>query len=800
MDGVCTALSLADESKCSEPATNANGLFCSLHARQVQGLYSGYKRRNAQLDALDAAPPPYLATSKLTLRNEDFASVADDQELRQLEDYLFEKYRLLERVIRARKIHHAHFYAQTMDYGHKQYLDKLVNDKNVVLGALHRLIRRTAEVRHKQKKWFKFVRERQDEEEALQEKEVIKVKKEAQLFRRYMKQVETRTQLKRRQEDKKRQDAFLDQVYQERLRQEKESDVPASDEDWDPIEDIIKGEREDLIALMYRLLWLEMPQPVDTDAQEGVGAPQNVDAVATQTQTSQSASANKENVHPDPTKDGQSALSRNAKKRAKAKAKAKAVAEMPKEAGSKESESENSPKIELNETREQMRERLLKGVSYEEHGMRMVRNPDRPDISEPVNLPGMPADEADKLLDEVADIKELLFCRLILSQSDLLPIALRANSVSDFFADPELNLADLRDLCLRYEQPKLQEIRDACADFARGDGEEEDDEEDEEDEQTAHELALREKYKKDSWRGAERPESERHDGIPERYRTKHEKAVEAKKAQRQQLDKEGFGDVVVDFGEIDDEGKFHNKKVRIRVCGRTIWNYPSERAMARGGWLQFSVMAKGSRFEDAVGLCRNWNEFWELSNLAIFNYFSSTSWTQWSGGSARKQQLQLGIISYMEFVKAHEFSVRRARIASRAVSRSLEFKNFTAFCIKRNDPVSRRFVQYLSMQNRHVCLMVRDAKTGKVLIQPPEEHTWLVRSAGGLGDDDWVVQVRVGDEKLFKFFEGMRSESWQFGFNDYYDVTVWDLLGGEQYSVMYSAIQDVSFMIVARDD
>lgn len=121
-DGFCTALSLADESKCSEPATSANGLFCSLHARQVQGLYNGYKRRNAQLVALNAAPPLYLAAAEVALRNDDFSDVNEADELRLLEQHLFEKYRLLDRVIRARKTHHAHFYAQTMDYGHKQYV------------------------------------------------------------------------------------------------------------------------------------------------------------------------------------------------------------------------------------------------------------------------------------------------------------------------------------------------------------------------------------------------------------------------------------------------------------------------------------------------------------------------------------------------------------------------------------------------------------------------------------------------------------------------------------------------------
>jgi hypothetical protein len=135
---VCQALNLTDGSKCCEPATNSNGLFCLTHARQVHGMYSGYKSRNAKLDALVASPPPYLAKSKLTLRNEDFSGVEDKEELKTLQDWLYERLRLLERVITARKKHHSHFYADDSDYGHKSYLDKLVNDKNVVLGAFTR--------------------------------------------------------------------------------------------------------------------------------------------------------------------------------------------------------------------------------------------------------------------------------------------------------------------------------------------------------------------------------------------------------------------------------------------------------------------------------------------------------------------------------------------------------------------------------------------------------------------------------------------------------------------------------------
>lgn len=143
---------------------------------------------------------------------------------------------------------------------------------------------------------------------------------------------------------------------------------------------------------------------------------------------------------------------------------------------------------------------------------------------------------------------------------------------------------------------------------------------------------------------------------------------------------------------------------------------------------------------------------------------------QWSGHSIRAQQLQLGIISYLDFDEAESLTVERLvgrRGFGGGAPPAVQFKNVTGFCIKRNDPVSRRFVQYLSMQTRYVCLMVRDAKTGKILVRPPEEHNWLVRVQGGLGRDDRVEKLHVGEDELYDLLENRRSESWKLGFNDY---------------------------------
>ena len=70
--------------------------------------------------------------------------------------------------------------------------------------------------------------------------------------------------------------------------------------------------------------------------------------------------------------------------------------------------------------------------------------------------------------------------------------------------------------------------------------------------------------------------------------------------------------------------------------------------------------------------------------------------------------------------------------------------------IKRNDPASRRFCQYLSMLSDRVLVLIRDVKTGQILTKPPEapeNQNWLARKKVGLGRasrNEWqVTLVRI---------------------------------------------------------
>jgi hypothetical protein len=251
----------------------------------------------------------------------------------------------------------------------------------------------------------------------------------------------------------------------------------------------------------------------------------------------------------------------------------------------------------------------------------------------------IPDDEIDTLLEEVAEVKTLLFCRLLLSHATLLPVALRANSVKEFLENLEVTSANVRDLCLKLERPALQDVRDACADFARAKAVEngEDTDSDEEgDSEWEEKRIIPEKYRFQLGRPDE--------SMPQVFKTKREQAV---RKQRQRLEEQKLlGEHretrAVDFGEIEGEDENEPvRKVRIKICGRYISNYPSEKALPRGGWYHFCLIAKDSDLNDAIELCRNWNEFFELNTLCMFHYFPAAKWMVWVGDTHRLQLLRL---------------------------------------------------------------------------------------------------------------------------------------------------------------
>ena len=573
------------------------------------GLYAGYKRRNARLDVLDASPPEYLARSSVALANQTFEDVESEEILQELYDYLLLKNALFERVIRARRLHHSRFFSLHLDYGHQHYLDALSNRKFIVVRALERLERRTAEVLYKKHNWFSWVRQVQDLEETQRESEKKRVKKEAALFKRHAKERQLRMRDLRAREDTKRSEAFLEEVYKERMSEEEE------DAHWDPIEDVIEDERGNYIDLIKHILL--MTEDISGDHEtKAVESTPNGDAEAGPSIESNAPKSSKKAK-----KSKQKALTNGSERPLLDKA--------------------------AHDTASQIRRRLKEGVrlSYSS-GMHVAGTIDNPVELKDKTAP-FPDEEIDELLQDMAEVKHLLFCRLLLAHATVLPAAIKANSVEEFLNNKEVTDTDLRDLAIRLDNPGLQEIRDACADLGRGEEENDDEGGGAEEDHDIGKVAAKMKKTRlsEDMERFRQKKIRQNRKLPESWAPEREKQAQHHEMLQQrfedQSNPEDKGKTWIDFGDLDDEGKFHSKKMRVKICGRYIYNYPSEKAISRGGWLQFCLSAKDSDLHDAIKLCRHWDEFFDLNILANFQYFPAANWLRWKGDRLRQQLLQL---------------------------------------------------------------------------------------------------------------------------------------------------------------
>ena len=221
----------------------------------------GYKRRNARLDSLSENPPRYLARSKDSLGKETFAGTDDEDELNDVYAQLHEQFNLLNNVIEARRLHHSLFFSVDMDYGHQAYIDKLSNRKYLIERAPERLTRRIAQVLYDRQQWFPWTRELQEDEDKHRQSEKAKMQHESAMFKRHAKELEARLAQKRRRENNRKQELFLDEAYRARLAEE---DV----ETWDPIQDERSSLRADYVDLIRHFLWLpaqEIPLPAEPE-------------------------------------------------------------------------------------------------------------------------------------------------------------------------------------------------------------------------------------------------------------------------------------------------------------------------------------------------------------------------------------------------------------------------------------------------------------------------------------------------------------------------------------------------------
>lgn len=538
----CSVLSMLGKSTVSIERT----LYVTTHQLTCPGLYKGYKRRGAQLDALQKDPPDYLIDRPI--HKISFDDIDDEETLETLHAFLFKQNGLLDRCIRARKLHHSRFYALELDYGHQHYLDHLISEKHNTSRALEKLERRTAEVLYRQQQWFGWVRNLEDDEEKERDAEKKKIKQEAALFKRHWKDVSARLDKLRQKENEKRQAEYLEKVWEERNRFEEELTAEGEGgEEWDPIEDVVEDERENYVDLIRRFLWLAEPITLASDD------PRSPKAAAADASTPKKENANPADVQ-SPSKEASNSQalvetnkSKNAKKKARQKAKALEVQEA----------SKAKPGEVHIETPDEVRIRLREGSTM--CGVLQTFDPEDPSKTEIVTDKTFPLadDEIESLMQQIPDIKQLLFCRLLLGYATLLPAALRAENVEEFLADSSVTNAELRDLCLKMEQPGLQQLRDACADLGREDNEPDEDES--VPSASAEAPAGRTKF-------TSRPM------FPvKNVKTKREKEIKEKREKTMQDNQDRT--TFVDFGDVDDQQQYRIKKIRVKVCGRFIYNY-----------------------------------------------------------------------------------------------------------------------------------------------------------------------------------------------------------------------------------
>lgn len=363
-----------------------------------------------------------------------------------------------------------------MDYGHKAFLDKLVNTRYSIQKALENLEKRTAELLYEKEKWYNWVRDAQDDQDKNREKEQKKrFKQEHALFQRHKRELEARLAAARAKEEERSQAAYLEEILTERMAASASED--SEDSSWDPIENVVENTRGQYLDLIRHFLWIEPPVVENKEEEVRVhptpaGAP-GVDggAEAAIEKGGEMTAAEK----------------KKARKRAKKKSSKTAAAAQNQEAGSSVATGKSQPQPDKSkiESKEDVRKWLKEGVEKDYSHINGPMLMGTAQIPAELAKRTAPVKDEDivKLIADITEIKELLFCRQVMSRSALLPAALKANSLREFLADPSISDSDLLDLCIQVEQPSLQALRDACADFVRGDepDKDEDDEDGEDD-------------------------------------------------------------------------------------------------------------------------------------------------------------------------------------------------------------------------------------------------------------------------------------------------------------------------------
>lgn len=98
------------------------------------------------------------------------------------------------------------------------------------------------------------------------------------------------------------------------------------------------------------------------------------------------------------------------------------------------------------------------------------------------------------------------------------------------------------------------------------------------------------------------------------------------------------------------------------------------------------------------------------------------------------------------------------------------------------------------MRTGEILLLVRDGKTGKVITAPQQDQLWTMRRKEGLGrasKNDWEVVLEVGP-LYFEMVDILRR--WHLGFEDYYEVWLWDFVPCNDPIQLYNVLVTVRYI------
>ncbi|KAL2037151.1 hypothetical protein N7G274_010147 [Stereocaulon virgatum] len=82
------------------------------------------------------------------------------------------------------------------------------------------------------------------------------------------------------------------------------------------------------------------------------------------------------------------------------------------------------------------------------------------------------------------------------------------------------------------------------------------------------------------------------------------------------------------------------------------------------------------------------------------------------------------------------------------------------------------------------------ASSSRIISELLKDELWLSRKNSGLGrvsKNEWITLAEIGSG----FFQKIgNAREWHFGFNDYYDVYVWDPETSQHFASLYNIVYE----------